>query len=169
MKLSRAQLAKFLPDNDSIRAFEELFALAESADTKVGDQTLLTAKSATTTTLVDIVSLNVSANTLYRFEFYGAFTTASVAVGTRWVVAGPATSVLSYSSRYPLSATAETVNHLSAFNLPASANASSANGTVRIDGMVKPSASGQLTFKVASGGASAVNLVGGYVRLIRLT
>ena len=169
MKIQRSQLAKFLPDTDAVRAFEELFALAESTDSKVGNQTLLTAKTADSTSLVDIASVGVSANVLYRFEFYGAFTTASGAVGTRWVVDGPSTSVLAYSSRYPLSATTETVNHLSAFSLPASANASSVNGMVRIDGIVKPSASGQLTFKFASGGASAVNLLGGYVRLIRLT
>jgi hypothetical protein len=169
MKFTRSQLSKFLPDADSIRSFEELVKTSESADSKVGAQTLLTASSANSTTLVTAVSVPVLANVLYKFEFFAAMTTASGAVGTRWTVDGPTQSVLGYSSRYPLTSTAETVNSAAAYNLPASANASSANGIVRIDGIVKPTAAGQLAIKFASGGASAVNLLAGYVRLIRLT
>lgn len=167
MKLTRSQLAKFLPDNDSIRAFEELSSTAEKADAKTGAQTLLGAVSANSTTLVTAASIPLNANALYRFEFIAAYTSS---VGTRWVIDGPATTVLAYSSRYPLSDSTETVNHLGGYNLPASANASSpATGIARIDGIIKASASGSLQFKFAAASASPVAIVGGYVRLIHLT
>ena len=36
MNISRAQLAKFLPDNDAVRIFEDAINLAERADVSAG-------------------------------------------------------------------------------------------------------------------------------------
>jgi len=161
MKLTRSQLSKFLPDNDTIRAFEELASTAESADKKVGSQILLPAVSSAGP-LTDAVSLKLTGNTLYRVEFRAAVTSSG---GMRLTLSGPAFSVLSYTSRYPLTSTSETVNHASAYGIPAGLSASSANGMATLDGMVNPSADGILTVQFAG----VVSILGGYVRLIRLT
>jgi len=174
MKLNRAQLAKFLPDNESIRIFEDIASTAERADTSAGALTpLVSAVSAPDTTLVSSgLSALLLINATYRFEFFGSYTVASAAVGTRWVVNGPAASVLAYKSEYALTAASNTLNNLTAYNLPAAANASSAatgGNIVKIEGIVRPSASGALTIQFASGGVSAVNLVAGHLRITRLT
>jgi hypothetical protein len=174
MKLTRAQLAKFLPDNESIRIFEEIATTADRADLSAGQLIpLAAAVSAPDTTVVSSgLSAALLANTAYRFEFFGAYTVASAAIGTRWVVNGPAASVLAYKSEYALTATATTINNLEAYNLPAAANASSSatgGNIVKIEGIVKPAASGMLTIQFASGGVSAVNLVAGHLRITRLT
>ena len=169
MKFTRAQLSKFLPDADAIRAFEELISLAEGADNKVGAQVLLTPKTATSTTLVDAASVPVLANVPYKFEIYGAFNTASNSFGTRWVIDGPATSILHYTSRYPISQTIQSVNQLTAYNMPASATGTSVDGVFSFDGIIRATAAGSLALKFASSGASAVDLLSGYMRLIRLT
>jgi hypothetical protein len=174
MKINRAQLAKFLPDNESIRIFEDLATTATRADDSAGSLlSLPTAVTASNTTLVDSGLLaSLASGQTYKFEFFGAYTVASAAVGSRWVIEGPSASVLAYSSEYSLTATSRTINQLSAYSLPAAANASSAGtggNVVCVQGIVKPSANGTLSMKFASGGASAVNLVAGYLRVIRLT
>ena len=174
MKLNRNQLAKFLPDNEAIRGFEELMATADKADQSAGNlASVLSTVTAADTTLVTAATSEVLAqNSTYQFEFFGAYTVVSAAVGTRWIVNGPAASVLAYSSEYSLTATSKTVNSLAAYNLPAAANASSAatgGNVAHIIGIVKPSANGSLSIQFASGGASAVNLVASSLRLIRLT
>lgn len=175
MIVQRSQLAKFLPDNETIRMFEELMRTAERADRNAGDiRTIVSDVAAVDTTLVGSgLSLPVAAGGLYRFEFFGAYTVASTAVGSRWVINGPATFMMAYSSSNSLTTTSRTVNELAAYNLPASANASSANtagNTVRIDGIIRPSAAGDLVMSFASGGASLVTLkAGSFGRLVRLT
>ena len=174
MKLNRNQLAKFLPDNEAIRGFEELMATADRAESSAGALSSVSAAVVSdSTTLVNAgVSAALALNSTYQFEFFGVYTVASAAVGTRWVVDGPAASILAYSSEYSLTATSMTVNSLADYNLPAAANASSAStggNVVRIAGIVKPSASGTLSIQFASGGASAVNMLAGSLRLIRLT
>lgn len=174
MKINRAQLSKFLPDNESIRIFEDLATTATRADDSAGSLLSLPASvTASSTTLVDSGLLaSLAFGQSYKFEFYGAYTVASAAVGSRWVIDGPAASVLAYSSDYSLTSTSRTLNHLSAYNLPAAANASSAGtggNVVCIQGIVKPSENGVLAMRFASGGASAVNLVAGCVRIVRLT
>ena len=174
MKINRAQLTKFLPDNESIRIFEDLAATSTRADENAGVvSSLPAAAEAVSTTLVDSgLSATLAASSTYRFEFYGAYTVASAAVGTRWVITGPATDVLAYSSEYSLTASSSTFNQLSGYNLPAAANASSAStggNVVRIQGLIKPSANGVLTMRFASGAASNVTLVAGSLRIVRLT
>jgi len=98
---------------------------------------------------------------------------ASAAVGSRWVITGPAASTLAYTSDWSLTGTTRTTNELSAYSLPAAANASSAStagNIVRINGMITPSAAGNISLSFASGAASAVTLkAGAFGRLIRLT
>ena len=174
MKINRAQLAKFLPDNEAIRIFEDLAATATRADDSAGSLLSLPASiTSNSTALVNsgLIS-SLAVGQIYKFEFYGAYTVASAAIGSRWVINGPAASVLAYSSEYALTATGKTVNHLSVYNLPVAANASSAStsgNVVCIQGIVKPSVNGVLSMLFASGGASAVNLVAGYLRIVRLT
>jgi hypothetical protein len=175
MNIQRSQLAKFLPDNESIRIFEEVIRTAERADKNAGQITpILADVSADSTTLVSAgIALPVAANSIYRFEFFGAYTVASAAVGTRWVIDGPTASTLAYSSRWSLTSTSRSTTEASAYNLPAAANASSSStggNLVRIDGIIAPSTNGQLTLWFASGGSSLVTLKSGaFGRLIRLT
>ncbi len=161
MKLTRSQLSKFLPDTDTIRAFEELAFTAESADKKVGSQILL-APVSSAGPLTDAVSVQLIANALYRIEFRAAVTSSG---GMRLTLSGPATSILAYTSRYPLTATSEMVNNASAYGIPAGLSASSANGMATLDGMVRSSVDGILTVQFAG----VVSVLGGYIRLIRLT
>jgi hypothetical protein len=175
MNVQRAQLAKFLPDNESIRIFEELLRQAERADRNAGQiRPILSDVSASNTTLVESgILLPVATGFIYRFEFFGAYTVASAAVGSRWVITGPAASTLAYTSDWSLTGTTRTTNELSAYSLPAAANASSAStagNIVRINGMITPSAAGNISLSFASGAASAVTLkAGAFGRLIRLT
>jgi hypothetical protein len=169
VKITRAQLAKFCPDNETIRAFEDLALQADSSEAKIGQQIIVGASSAADTTLVTAASVPVGIAT-YRFEFFAVYSVASTAAGTRWTLDGPAAEFVVYTSRYSLSATATTTNNCNAYSLPAGANASSADGNIcMIDGIVKPTANGTLSVQFASGGASAVNLLSGHLRLIRLT
>lgn len=175
MKIQRNQLAKFLPDNESIRLFEELVRTAERADQNAGQLfKIIQDVTAPDTTLIDSgVTLSVAPGALYKFEFFGVYEVASAAVGSRWILTGPAATMLTYSSEWSLSATAKTVNELSAFNLPASANASSAStggNVVKIEGMIAPSQTGNVSLRFASGGVSDVTLkAGSFGRLFRLT
>jgi hypothetical protein len=155
MNAQRSQLAKFLPDNESIRLFEELMRTATKADRNAGlVKPILSDVTATSTTLVDSgITLPVAAGFIYQFEFFGAYTVASAAVGSRWVVDGPAASLLAYSSVYSLTATSRTQNELSAYNLPAAANASSGSTTSNravIEGVIQPSSSGDVIARFAS-------------------
>jgi hypothetical protein len=174
MKLNRNQLAKFLPDNEAIRGFEELMATADRAEQSAGVLSSISATAtAPDTTLVSAgVSSSLALNSTYQFEFVGVYLVDSAGIGTRWVVDGPAAAVLAYTSEYSLTTTSKTYNSLTAYNEPAAANASSAatdGNVVRIVGVVRPSANGTLSIKFASGGVSAVNLVAGSLRVIRLT
>lgn len=167
MKYTRAQLAKFLPDNEAIRLIEELINTADKAYSSAGSP-VPASGSASSTTLVSCASVSVESGATYRFEFDALY---SAAGGTRWVVDGPAGSV-GYTVQWSLSTTANSVSNANAYNLPAAANASSAYATgnvVRIAGFVNPTASGVLTVKFASGGAFATTITSGQLRLIRLT
>jgi hypothetical protein len=171
MNVNRSQLSKFLPDNESIRIFEELLRTASRADLNAGIVGSLPSPSvANSTTLVESgLSVPLTSNQTYKFEFFGAYTVASTGVGTRWVIDGPAAQI-AYSSEWSLSATSKTINQLAAYNLPSSANAgSAAGGIVKFEGIIRPDLDGALRLLFASGGASEVNLLGGYCRLTLLT
>jgi hypothetical protein len=174
MNINRAQLAKFLPDNESVRIFEEIASTATQASESAGVVSSLTSPvTAVNTTLVSSgLSASIAARSVYKFEFFGVYSVASDAIGTRWTIDGPASEILAYRSQWALTASSESVYQSSAFNLPASPNASSAallGNTVKIEGIIKPTANGTLQMRFASGGVSDVILLAGLVRIVRLT
>lgn len=164
MMVTRNQLAKFLPDNESIRIFEELISTAETANSNAGAVQKLPAQ-VTTTSLADSgLFIELTANRVYKFEFYAAYTASA---GTRFTLAGPAGSVF-YRSEWSLTATSSTISHASAYLQPAGVNASALTaGTVKIEGIAMPTASGQIKMQFES--ASPITLVTGYSRSIALT
>lgn len=105
-------------------------------------------------TLADVTGLSFSvvAGLRYKFKFTIRFTSAASTTGSRWTINGPATTFLQYRSQYTLSATSVTTNELSAYNVPAAANASSvvAGGLAIIQGIIKPSANGNIIARFAS-------------------
>lgn len=116
--------------------------------------------SAVANTLADVTGLSfpVAAGKRYRFFFAVDYTAAAVTTGSRWTISGPATTRLSYRSQYTLTATTQTSNEgLSAYNVPAAANASSvvAANLAIIEGMVTPSAPGTVIVRFASEVASS--------------
>lgn len=116
--------------------------------------------NATANTLQDITGLSfpVLANVPAAFRFQIAYTAAATTTGARFTINGPAFTTLAYSSRYPLTATTETLNFgLAAYGSPAAANASSlSSGNVAIiEGVILPSASGTVIARFASEVASS--------------
>ena len=166
MKYSRSQLAKFLPDNESIRLFEDIMNTAERAvntaeraDINAGNVLVLSADvSNSTTTLVDVLSIPVAGGAIYRFEFTSIYTGTD---GCRWTVDGVAFDLLSYTSDYSLSATARTVNNASAYGVPAAANASTVPGISRVFGIIKPTVNGTLKLQMASAGVGPITAKAG--------
>ncbi len=77
--------------------------------------------NATLNTLADVTGLSfpVTAGVTYRFEAIVAYTSAATATGSRWTINGHATTLLSYTSSYPTSATGQTNNYASAYSIPA--------------------------------------------------
>jgi len=72
--------------------------------------------------------------------------------GSLWSINGPATSFLSYTSRYTFSSNSETYNYANIYNFPTVANNNSnAGGNLAIiQGMITPSANGTVTVRFAS-------------------
>lgn len=110
--------------------------------------------NATANTIADVTGLSfaVTAGTIYRFKATIYYTSASTNTGSRWSVSGPASpTFLSYSSNYSLTATTQTLNNLSAYDLPANSNANSlTNSIAEITGIIKPSANGTVIIRFAS-------------------
>jgi hypothetical protein len=107
------------------------------------------------TSLVDIPDLSfiVTAGITYRFYATIPFTSSDQTNGSRWTINGPATSFLSYTSRYTFSSNSETYNYSNTYNFPNSANNNSnaAGGNLAIiQGMITPSANGTVTVRFAS-------------------
>lgn len=164
MMVTRNQIAKFLPDNESIRIFEELVTTAETANASAGAVQKLPAQITTTALADSGLFIELTANRVYRFEFFAAYTSIA---GTRFTVNGPAGPVY-YRSEWALTATSSTVAHASAYLAPAGVNASVlTGGVVRIEGIAMPTASGTLKMQFQS--ASPITLVAGYSRAITLT
>ena len=110
--------------------------------------------NATLNTLADVTGLSfpVIAGITYRFEALIAYTSAAANTGSRWTINGPATTLLSYTSAYPTSATVQTNNYASTYNSPAASNASSlVSGNIAIlTGIISPSVSGTVVIRFAS-------------------
>ena len=118
----------------------------------------------------DVVNNNVVANTLqdvtglsfsvvagqrYFFRFTIIYTASATATGSRWTINGPAVTGLNYTSEYSLTTATMTRNAgLTAYNLPAASNATSAttgpSNKAVIEGFVLPSANGVLIARFAS-------------------
>jgi hypothetical protein len=114
----------------------------------------VTNNNVTANTIADVtgLSFSVTAGSTYWFRFVIPYTSAATTTGSRWSVSGPTATSLYYTSRYTLTATAETVNYVSAYDSPASSNASSltASNVAVIEGFVTPSANGTLIARFAS-------------------
>lgn len=106
------------------------------------------------TSLVDIpdLSFNVTAGITYRFYATIPFTSSNQTNGSLWSINGPATTFLSYTSRYTFSSNSETYNYANVYNFPTVANNNSnAGGNLAIiQGMITPSANGTVTVRFAS-------------------
>lgn len=114
----------------------------------------VTNNNAVANTLQNITGLafNVTAGKTYWFDVLIPYTAQATTTGSRWTINGPANTLLSYSSEYPLTATTQTVNYASTLQQPAAANASSlaAGNLAWIGGIIKPSADGVVQVQFAS-------------------
>lgn len=130
--------------------------------------------NAVANTIADVngLSFPVQAGLTYWFAAIIPYTAAATTTGSRWSIDGPAApTLLAYSSEYTLTATTQTVNYASAYNIPAAANASSlaSGNTAYIEGIIKPSANGTVTIRFASEIAnSAITAKAGAILRYRL-
>jgi hypothetical protein len=114
----------------------------------------------TANSIADVTGLSfpVVAGNRYRFRFVIDYTSAATATGSRWSINGPAATRLAYTSRYSLTATSWTFNSAVAYDIPAASNATSAATTGNIaviEGIIAPSANGDVIARFASEVASS--------------
>jgi hypothetical protein len=133
----------------------------------------------------DVVNNNAVANTIasvtglsfpvvsgqrYGFEFFIRYLAAATTTGSRFSVSGPTNDELVYYSEYSLTAGSKTANTgLTAFDLPATSNTSSATtggNWAYIAGIVRPTANGDVIARFASEVANSAITVkaGSYLR-----
>lgn len=115
----------------------------------------------------DVVNNNVAANTLanvtglsftanagstYRFRAFIEYSSAATTTGSRWTVTGPTSSYSSIRSVYTLTATTDTNNYVTGYNLPAASNATSltAGNIALVEGRIRPTATGTFQVQFAS-------------------
>ena len=112
--------------------------------------------NATANTIANITGLSaaVQSGALYHFRFVIPYTSAATTTGARFSINGPASpTFLAYRSTYTLTGTTQTLNEgLTAYDLPAAANASSltAGNLAILEGILQPSADGTLIARFAS-------------------
>jgi hypothetical protein len=112
--------------------------------------------NATANTIQDVTGLSfpVTSGVTYKFRFFIIFSSDATTTGSRWTINGPSTTFLHYKSEYTVSTAAYTiVNGASAYNLPAGCNtgtASTGSNIAIIEGVIKPSASGNVIARFAS-------------------
>lgn len=109
----------------------------------------------TANTIADVtgLSFSVTAGKKYWFRFVIPYASAATTTGSRWSINGPGSPTrLNYTSRYCLTATTETFNYATAYDIPAASNASSlADGNVAIiEGVIQPSSNGTVIARFAS-------------------
>lgn len=114
-----------------------------------------TNNNASANTIADVtgLSFSVTGGNKYWFRFVIAYTSAATTTGSRWAINGPGSpTLLNYTSRYTVTATSETVNYATAYDIPAAANASSltAGNIAVIEGIIVPSSSGTVVARFAS-------------------
>jgi len=119
----------------------------------------VTNSNATANTIADVTGLSfaVVSGSTYRFRFVIPYTAAFVTTGARWSINGPTTTLLSYTSTYPLTATTSTLNYASAYDIPSASNATSllSGNLAVIEGIIVPSATGTVIARFASEIASS--------------
>lgn len=138
-----------------IKTREEAVAAAVNALNTVVLSADVTNNNGTANTIADVTGLSfpVTAGQTYWFAFWIAYTAAATTTGSRWSINGPATpTLLNFSSYYTLTATTQTVNYATAYDIPAASNASSltAGNLAVIEGIITPSASGSVIARFAS-------------------
>lgn len=111
--------------------------------------------NAVANTIADVTGLSfaVVAGNTYWFRFVIPYTSAATGTGSRWSISGPSSpTLLNYTSRYTVTATTETFNYATAYDIPAAANASSltAGNVAIIEGHIKPSGNGTVIARFAS-------------------
>jgi hypothetical protein len=124
--------------------------------------------NATANTIQDVtgLSFSVTAGVTYRFRALIIYSAAAITTGSRWSINGPASpTLLAYTSRYPNSSAAETLNSAVAYDMPAASNGVSPFTTgniASIEGIIKPSANGTFIIRFASEvGGSAITALAG--------
>lgn len=116
--------------------------------------------SAIANTLADITGLSwaVINGTRYQFECRILYTAALATTGSRWTINGPTATTVVYTSNYPSSAIARNFYNGTAYNIPATSNASSAAtiwNVAIIEWFITPSANGNIVVRFASEIASS--------------
>ncbi|WP_430897598.1 MULTISPECIES: hypothetical protein [unclassified Paraflavitalea] len=117
--------------------------------------------NATANTIADITGLAfpVTSGLLYWFRFFIRYNSAATTTGARFSITGPATpTLLNFRSDYTLTATSRTFNDgLTAYDTPAASNASAltTGNIATIEGIIQPSANGNVTARFASEIASS--------------
>lgn len=119
------------------------------------------------------LSFPVVADQTYAFRFVVAYTAAATTTGSAWAVNGPAApTLLNVTSRYTLTATSQTVNYATAYDIPAAANATSltAGNVAIVEGQITPSDDGTVILRCFSEETlSAITaLAGSYVEWMRV-
>lgn len=99
----------------------------------------------------------VIAGETYQFSALISYSADETDAGSAWSITGPTTSMLSYTSRYTITATTATVNHASAYNIPAAVNAGSMlNGNIaKIEGTLTPTANGTVNVRLITTGSGS--------------
>ena len=122
----------------------------------------VTNNNGTANTIADVTGLSfpVLAGQLYWFQFDILYTAAATTTGSRWSINGPSSpTFLQYRSEYSLTTTTTTRNAvLTAYDLPAASNATSAatgQNWAQIEGLIVPSADGNVIARFASEVASS--------------
>jgi hypothetical protein len=115
----------------------------------------VTNNNATANTIADVTGLSfaVVGGETYQFEFTIYYTAAATTTGSRWSINGPGSPTqLAYSSYYTLTATSQTVNYATAYDIPAASNATSltAGNVAFIIGVIRPSGNGTVIARFAS-------------------
>lgn len=136
----------------------------------------VTNNNATANTIADVtgLSFSVTAGETYWFRFTIDYTAAVNTTGSRWSISGPGSPTrLAYNSRYTLTATTETVNYATAYDIPAASNASSLTGSGNvavIEGFITPSANGTVIARFASeiSSSAIVAKAGSFLQWVRV-
>lgn len=115
----------------------------------------VTNNNASANTIADVtgLSFSVTSGETYWFRFTIPYTSAATTTGSRWSIDGPGSpTLLNYTSTYTLTATSNTVNSATAYDIPAASNATSltAGNVAVIEGIITPSSNGTLIARFAS-------------------